>query len=260
MIEPYAFIRAHNEISTVKTCMESIQPVIKKGVIGIHPSIDGSPDDGTHDFLDNFYRENPGYKLIYYPYPVYPTSHPIYKNLSQVPLEQRLDSYYNAVLAEIPENEWLIKIDCVQIYHPAILTVLLSKNFDEDVLVWFGRYNLHYDFASKQLFNITNLPIPRQEDQWLIFNRDLHFTFMTGEKNGKFYAWEFLDLSKRNNNNSLIRIEYPIFSWHFPFIKHQRKNEDYQLNVYQPYLHPHLPEVMTDEQLILKICQNFQVI
>lgn len=30
MIEPHAFIRAHNEISTVKTCMESIQPVIKK--------------------------------------------------------------------------------------------------------------------------------------------------------------------------------------------------------------------------------------
>lgn len=66
MIEPYAFIRAHNEISTVKTCMESIQPVIKKGVIGIHPSIDGSPDDGTHDFLANFCRENPGYKLIHY--------------------------------------------------------------------------------------------------------------------------------------------------------------------------------------------------
>lgn len=83
---------------------------------------------------------------------------------------------------------------------------------------------------------------------------------MTGEEDGKFYAWEFLDLTKRKNNNSLKQVEYPIFSWHFPFIKRQRKHEDYQLNAYRPYHHPHLPEVMTDEQLILKICQNFQVI
>lgn len=35
-VEPWAFIRVFNEITTIEECLNSIKPVIKKGVIGYH--------------------------------------------------------------------------------------------------------------------------------------------------------------------------------------------------------------------------------
>lgn len=257
MINPYAFIRVHNEIATIKTCMESIQPVIKKGVIGYHLPLDNQQDDGTIRYLENFCKQNPGYQLIQYPHKVYPANHPIYKNIDQVPVEERLDSFYNAILAHIPQNEWLIKIDADQIYHTAILSVLLQKNFDKNLVVWFGRYNLHYDFYTKKLFNINNPFISREKDHWLIYNNNLHFTFDSGYLNKKFYAWELLDVNQLNPSFKLV--EYPIFSWHFPDLKLSRHqaSKNYKLSSYQAIEHPCLPEIMTNEKLILNICQTF---
>ena len=54
MVEPYAFIRVNREIATVQTSLESIAPVIKRGVIGYHLSLDDGQDNGTVEYLKFF--------------------------------------------------------------------------------------------------------------------------------------------------------------------------------------------------------------
>ena len=258
MVEPYAFIRTHREIATVQTSLESIAPVIKRGVIGYHLPLDDSQDDGTIEYLKFFCQQNPGYKLVYYPHKVYPANHPVYQNLTEINPAERLDSFYNAVLAELPQNEWLIKIDLDQIYHPAILATFLAKNYNPSLVLWFGRYNLHYDFESKQLYNVKNPAVSLEADQWLLYNQQLSFSFRVGVNEGKFYAWEYLDLDARLAQGEIKLAQYPIFTWHFPYLKPQRPVDPSQLVPYRPLKHPSLPELMTDEQTILKLCHYFK--
>ena len=124
------------------------------GVIGYHLPLDDSQDDGTIEYLKFFCQQNPGYKLFCYPHKVYPANHPAYKNLEQIPVSERLDSFYNAVLAQIPANEWLIKIDCNQIYYPGLLKLFLSRDYDPNWVICWGKYNLHYDIKSQHRYNI----------------------------------------------------------------------------------------------------------
>lgn len=51
-IEPWAFIRAKNEIRTIEASLNSILPAIKKGVIGYHDC-----DDGTEEFILEFCKK-----------------------------------------------------------------------------------------------------------------------------------------------------------------------------------------------------------
>lgn len=110
-VEPYAFIRLKNEILTVEACLNSIKGAIKKGVVAYHKLPLGEKDDGTIAFIERFCQENPGFKPYYYPYEVIPPNDSRYVSEEYYEKEQALDAYYNAVLAQIPENEWLIKID-----------------------------------------------------------------------------------------------------------------------------------------------------
>ena len=73
-IEPWAFIRVKNEIITIDSCLKSILPAIKKGVIGYNDC-----DDGTEEYILEFCKQNPGFIPVKYPYSVYPPSHEIYK-------------------------------------------------------------------------------------------------------------------------------------------------------------------------------------
>lgn len=56
-VEPWAFIRVKNEIKTIDACLESILPVIKKGVIGYHLLPEGEVDDGTEKYILDFCKK-----------------------------------------------------------------------------------------------------------------------------------------------------------------------------------------------------------
>ncbi|NME35784.1 hypothetical protein HF862_04250 [Fusobacterium sp. FSA-380-WT-3A] len=43
-VEPWAYIRVRNEASTLKECLNSIIPVIKKGIVGYNDCTDGSEE------------------------------------------------------------------------------------------------------------------------------------------------------------------------------------------------------------------------
>lgn len=257
MVEPYAFIRVNREIATVKTSLESIAPVIKRGVIGYHLPLDDSQDDGTIEYLKFFCQQNPGYKLFCYPHKVYPANHPAYKNLEQIPVAERLDSFYNAVLAQIPANEWLIKIDCDQIYHPGLLELFLSRDYNPHWVIYWGKYNLHYDMQSQRLYNIKKPAISFEPDHWLIYNKNLHFIFCSGVKEGNFFAWEYLDISDRIDSGELKLVQASIFNWHFPYMKAWRSVDFTGLVPYRPLKNEWLPDVMTDQETILRICRTF---
>lgn len=67
-IKPYAFIRVHNEIATIDTCMKSILPAVKGGVIGFHHS--DEEDDGTRDYVLAFCKKYPQFVPVEYPHKV----------------------------------------------------------------------------------------------------------------------------------------------------------------------------------------------
>ncbi|WP_294704555.1 hypothetical protein [uncultured Fusobacterium sp.] len=109
-IEPWAFIRAKNEIITIDSCLKSILPVIKKGVIGYNDC-----DDGTEEYIIEFCKQNPGFIPVKYPYTVYPlTSTEYLKETSNK--NCWFSSYCNYILSYIPKDEWIIKIDCDHIF------------------------------------------------------------------------------------------------------------------------------------------------
>lgn len=227
-IEPWAFIRVKNEIGTVKSSLESIIPVIKKGVIGYHKLSKEEKDDGTIEYLKKFCEENKGYKLFEYNYEVIPANDKRYKNLDKVYREQRLDNYYNAVLENIPKNEWLIKIDCDQIYDTEKLKQSLYLPKKEDDVISLGRFNLHYDDGN--LFYLKEDTLYDPGDHWILKNKDIHFEFRSGNKNGKFFAWELLIFEKKRK---IYNTE--VFSWHFPFIKNSRSISEDKIEKFENF-------------------------
>lgn len=118
-IEPWAFIRVKNEIRTIEASLNSILPVIKKGVIGYNDCT-----DGTEEFILEFCKKNKGFIPCKYPYSVYPPSHEAYKVEGEE--EKKLAAYYNYVLSKIPKNEWIMKVDCDHIYDAEKLKKVFS--------------------------------------------------------------------------------------------------------------------------------------
>lgn len=165
-IEPWAFIRVKNEIKTIDTCLKSILPVIKKGVIGYNDC-----DDGTEEYILEFCRQNPGFIPCKYPHSVYPPSHEKYKEDGEE--EKKLHSYYNYVLSKIPKNEWIMKVDCDHVYDAEkILKVFFIPKNKKDCVI-LSRLNLHYD--NGKIYCLGNPPLSEVKDHWIIYNDDLKF-------------------------------------------------------------------------------------
>ena len=97
-VEPYAFIRVKNESITIKASLNSILPVIKKGVIAYNDCTDGSDL-----FIQDFCKQNPGFIPFHYPYHVVEQNHPDYLT-EKIPYQNTLAAYYNAALSFIPKN------------------------------------------------------------------------------------------------------------------------------------------------------------
>lgn len=207
-VDPWAFIRVKDERPTLLASLKSISPVISKGIIAYNECTDGSDR-----IIEDFCRDHPGFKPFHYPYHVEKAGSLAYKD-SELPIENTLAGYYNAVLDLIPKNEWLIKIDVDQIYFPEILEHSFYLPKDKADFVSYSRLNVIRSSSG----DIRTINYVRPGDHWLIFNNNLTFLNTTGYgENGKFYSYELLKMPGRN-----IPFHPECSSIHFPFEKKYR--------------------------------------
>lgn len=207
-VEPWAFIRVKNEKTTLLASLNSILPVIKQGVIGYNECTDGSDE-----IIKKFCADNPGFIPFHYPHEIVPANSPEYET-GNIPEENTLAGYYNAVLNKIPKNEWIIKIDVDQIYFPEILEHSFYLPASPRDWVIYSRLNT---VIANNKIMVTDYIRPG--DHWLVFNDGLYFDHEVGYKEtGTYYAWEHLVRSKPLN-----RAYFPeCSSIHFPVEKKYR--------------------------------------
>lgn len=256
-IEPWAFIRVKNEIVTIDTCLKSILPAIKKGVIAFNDC-----DDGSEEYIKEFCRLNPGFIPMKYPYCVY--SQDDSKNLEEGNDECKLHGYYNATPDIIPDNEWIIKIDTDQIYDAEKLKKIFYLPRDENDAVILTRINLHFD--GKELYFIKECPYLATPDHCLIYNNKLEFELKTDKKSCK---------SVEHLNISAFNLIYPeMNNYHFPMMKEYRKQKGYgnlvefdefiKSGTLQKFIEEKkLPAIidpkMLDKKHIMSICKTFNM-
>ena len=225
-VEPWAFVRVKNEIKTIDACLQSILPVIKKGVIGYNDC-----DDGSEEYILNFCKENPGYIPFKYPYTVYPPCHKLY--FEGIKEDCRLDAYYNAVLSKIPKGEWLIKIDCDHVFDAEKLRKALYLPRRNNDCVIFSFLNLHYQ--NNELLISRKYPLLGGGDFWLVRNDKLRFIMKVNHKHQA--SVESLRLGRRK------RIFTDCTNWHFPCVK-GRDTSNYDFVPFNQFR-----EVMTEEEI-----------
>lgn len=261
-IEPWAFIRAKNEIITIDSCLKSILPIIKKGVIGYNDC-----DDGTEEYILEFCKQNPGFIPVKYPYSVYPPNHKIYKK-EEVALERKLAAYYNYVLSYIPQNEWLIKIDCDHVFESNKLKKLLYLPQKDNDFIILSRLNIH--ILKNKVYTIKNSSFVETSDFFIVKNNNLEFKnkiFDKGndKKNIGFKACEVIGKkdSKNIDLNEYNLIYGELTNYHFPRVKKWRENssdielislEEYRNNIKIKNL---IDEKLLNSEKILKIYNNF---
>lgn len=212
-VDPWAFIRVKDEKVTLRASLNSILPVIHKGVIAYNDCTDGS-----EKIIDQFCRDNPGFIPFHYPFHVEPAGSKRYE-MGNLEEQNTLAAYYNAALRLIPKNEWIIKIDVDQIYFPEILehSFFLPKSPKD--IVSYSRLNLVRD--KKNRLHVEKYIRPG--DHWLIFNDTINFVNEHGyTKEGKFYAWELMQWGGERNE---IYIKPECSSVHFPYEKSYRRYE-----------------------------------
>lgn len=248
-VNPYAFIRVHNEIHTVKASLTSIEGILTRGVIGYHDCT-----DGTEEYILSFCQRNPGFIPFKYNKPVWPPGDSRYFESPLPTPYGGLENYYNAVFEKIPNNEWFIKIDCDQVYDRELLREVLRVPRSEKDVIFLPRVNLHY--VNGRLYVYKREPVSAVRDHWLAFKTPkLCFKLDKGvEISGKRYAWEILRFPR-----SCRYIDVEVTHWHFPFMKAYRQisvNSDELVpfeeaeELLKPYAHI-LPAKMIDKEYIL---------
>lgn len=208
-VDPWAFVRVKNERATLLASLNSILPVIHKGVIGYNDCTDGSDK-----IVEQFCHENPGFIPFRYPHYVEPAGSVKYKT-GELKEENTLAGYYNAVLQMIPPNEWLIKIDVDQIYFPKILEHSFYLPRTTNDMVSYSRLNVIRDVGN----NFRVIGYIRPGDHWLVFNNNLRFINIQGyDESGNFFAYEQIRWGKRS-----LPFKPECSSIHFPYEKNYRK-------------------------------------
>ena len=267
-IEPWAFIRVRNEIATIDSCLKSILPAIEKGVIGYNDC-----DDGTEEYIIEFCKQNPGFIPAKYPYSV-DARYESRKNLKSE--KKDLAEYYNYVLSFIPENEWIIKIDCDHVYDAEKLKKIFYLPKKENDIVVLSRLDLHY--CNENIYTITRNPLIELKDNFFLKKKNLKFKMVSWEfeRNNKKYFANVEALYRNGQNLTSSEIEKNVnfiyselTNWHFPLIKNWRNGikdilEDKEFILLSEYkkLAPIKTRVdikMLDENKIKKICENFNL-
>lgn len=215
-INPWAFVRAYNEIEMISVALETmLGGGITRGVIAYHYDENGK-DDGTADYIKYFCKINKNFILAEYPYtPVltYNEDH-INTDIKSIDINKRLDSYYNFTLSHIPKNEWYLKIDVDHIYNPEALSLLTKQSLHKYEAIAIPRVNMHY--IDGELYIFKNKPYYDGKDQLLLNNRkDIFYKFDLKNRT------ETLHLPLTN-----IKVFEHIGSIHFPCMKKSRNNVD----------------------------------
>lgn len=250
VVNPYAFIRVHNEIHTIKASLSSIEGILTRGVIGYHDCT-----DGTEEYILSFCQRNPGFIPFKYDKPVWSSKDPRYSE-NPMPLPYGgLDGYYNEVFEYIPNYEWFIKIDCDQVYDRELLSDILRRPQSKSDVVFLPRINLHY--VNNQLFLLKQSPVSAVQDHWLVYKTpDLSFVLDGGRDDllGQLCCWELLRFP-----DTCRFIDAEVTHWHFPFMKAHRsiRSDSEDLvpfdeagELLKPYAHI-LPAKMIDKEYIL---------
>lgn len=210
-IDPWAFIRVKNEQTTLLASLNSILPIIKRGVIAYNDCTDGSDK-----IIEEFCKQNTEFIPFHYPFYVEPAGSRKYET-NALKEENTLAGYYNAALEIIPKNEWIIKIDADQIYFPSILEHSFYLPRSTKDFVSFSRLNLIWD---NDILRVDGYLRPG--DHWLVYNDDIRFINVHGylQKKNKqsFYSYELAQWKKRNPP-----FKPECSSVHFPFEKSYRK-------------------------------------
>jgi beta-1,4-N-acetylgalactosaminyltransferase len=255
-IEPWAFIRAKNEIITIDSCLKSILPVIKKGVIGYNDC-----NDGTEEYIIEFCKQNPGFIPVKYPYTVYPlTSNEYLKETSNK--NCWFSSYCNYILSYIPKDEWIIKIDCDHIFDSNKLKKLLYLPKKDNDLIVISRLNLHIE--KEKIYTLKNMEILEEPDHFIIKNKNLKFKMKFEQVNKKNIIYEEIEQLNPINYNFIYT---EVTNYHFPTLKSYRKYiendnkvllEDY-LKMKKKIFNSILDKKLVDRERILNIYRNFKI-
>ncbi|AIL33182.1 hypothetical protein [Basilea psittacipulmonis] len=217
-VDAWAFMRVCDEMRTLPACLNSILPVIKKGVIAYNPSED--PEE--EKFILDFCQKNTGFIPFKYDYQIIPAGSREY--LTNTERERHLDTYYNAALDQIPNGEWMIKIDADQIYDTEKLARLLSM-VDERQIVSIARMNLNVVEGKLHLYAQT--PYVDPCDHWLLKKvSELRFKmYITDADDSNFEAYELLEFPQSFCKKYGLQIVHTqLITWHFPLLKRHRRS------------------------------------
>lgn len=245
-MKPYAFIRVKDEDLTLKQSLNSILGAINRGII-----VYNECNDFNISIIKEFCEKNKGFIYKEYPYEVLEIEH----NIEEREYKKKLSDYYNFALSFIPENEWLIKIDCDQIYEADLLkdSFNMIRN-DYDSILYF-RMNLH--IKDNKVYLFKDEPITEHYDHWIIKNNNLSFYEKILEHDFyKIKSYEMLDINRKVN----FKVYKYLTTYHFRYMKNRRNivddNNLVHISQYDKVLSPQYIErikpFMLDEEHILK--------
>ncbi len=186
--------------------MQSILPAIQRGVIAYNDCTDGS-----EEIILEFCAKHPSFIPAKYPHKVQ-----IQNPQSE---ENKLFNYYNFALSKIPQNEWLIKIDCDHIYDAKKLykSFYLAKSPYERVVI--ARMDMLVKnsqiFIQKSPWYDMDDFLNSGTDHWLIYNKNLHFEVWYPDKEKKQF-YEILKFEPK------ITFHTELNNYHFALIKQTR--------------------------------------
>lgn len=183
--------------------------VISRGVIVYNECTDGS-----EEIIKEFCSKHKGFICVEFPYQVAQCR----CTKEEFSTKKTLADYYNFALSFIPQGEWLVKIDCDQIYDSQKLKESFKIPQTPRDIVYYFRINLHY--FDNDVFIDKKSPLYDPKDHWLICNNKLFFnnTIVEEYERGIFY-WESLIIPFY-----YTWIETPLNTWHFPLLKESRKS------------------------------------
>lgn len=242
-VDPWAFIRVKDERPTLLASLNSLLPVISKGVIAYNDC-----SDGSDEIIEQFCLDNPGFIPFHYPHWVEPAGSKKYAEQT-LAYENTLAGYYNAVLDLIPKNEWIIKVDADLFYVPQVLEHSFHLPRSQKDYVSYSRLNVIREGSEIRVINHV-----RPGDCWLIYNDNLKFKNEYGYFDGEdgkrqFYSYERLIFPRKN-----VPYTPECSSIHFPCEKKYRPftGDASKLIGLEDYLKQADPSVFSDDLLWIK--------
>lgn len=158
-IRPYAFIRLHNEIVTVEACLNSLLPLLKGGVIGLHQCT-----DGTKEYVQAFCKKYPQFIAVDYPHDIQ-----FYVTDDKPDDVRYFYDYCNEIWSYLPKDEWVIKVDGDHVFDTDILRDVLRVPRKKSDMIYLARLDIHVE-EGEVFVRDRRQPIVELPDFLFLFN------------------------------------------------------------------------------------------